>query len=467
MSKKKKNKRKYSSGADRTRQSAAQAGPNSGGALFKLPDGMERYKPEEGKVILRFLPYLVTDPKHPDGDAAPEGDIWYKRPWKRIRSIGVENNSFVSPRSFGRPCPISEYFTTAKADPSIPEKEVNKLKTQDCVMYNVQEIDRKGNASDVMFFSFSYHNFEKQLKKELMDPDNEEFAAFMDLEGGYDVRIRWEEDSFGGHKFMYADKISFVERDEDLDEDILDDVVNLDECLIEKSYKELNNIFLEVDEDEEEDDEGSSKKKKGKGKKPKKKEKEGPELDLDDLVDMSKSKMKKFIKKHDLDVDMDQDEEEIRMDLAKELDLDLPEPDKDEDLECPHGLEFGDDFDDKKKCKKCKLRDECEEAYDKANGNGGDDEDDNPECPNGFDFGDDFGTNKKKCKKCKLAEECEEAQEPEEPKKKKKGKKGKKGGDDECPHGHEWAVDCDEEKDCETCDKWDDCVEAQEALKKK
>ena len=136
MARPSKSTRKYGSAADRAKKAAEQAGPGSGGGTMfqNIPAGVDFYKPEEGKATIRLLPYVVTDPKHPDGEMAPVGDIWYKRPVKRLRNIGTEKKSYISPKSVGKPCPVIEYYTAAKADPSIPDKEANRAKPQDIVV---------------------------------------------------------------------------------------------------------------------------------------------------------------------------------------------------------------------------------------------------------------------------------------------------------------------------------------------
>lgn len=384
MARKSKKTRRYGSAASRTKVAAAVAGPGGGGGtMFKnIPPETKYYTPEEGKVVLRFLPYVVSDPKHPDGAAAPADDIWYKRPFKRFRNIGAEKKPFISPRSVGKPCPVLEYYQVAKADPTISDKEANKAKPQEMVMYNVQIVDRKGDVSDPKFWFYSYYNFEKQLKNELMDPDNEDFAAFMDLEGGFDLKVRWAKESFDGNDFFKADMIQFVERDEDIDEDILDQVVDLDNCLVIKEYKDLNNIFLEFDDDEGEDPPPEKEEKKRSSRKSKTADKE----------ESKKSGRRK------------------------------PPAKKEEKVEenpCPYGYEFGADFDNQRRCTKCKVNDDCGDAYDKAN---------------------------------------------PEPDKKEDKKSGDKS-ENPCPSGFEFGTDCDKNKEiCDDCPKWDDCIDKQDEL---
>jgi len=386
-----KTERKYGSAANRAKAAAAVAGPGGGGGTMfqNIPQDTQYYKPDEGKATLRILPYVVTDPKHPDGDMAPAGDIWYKRPFKRFRGIGTEKKPYISPKSIGKPCPILEYYTAAKADPSIPDKEANKAKPQDMVMYNIQVLDPKTKKwSDPMFFFYSYHNFEKMLKKELLDPDNEEFLSFMDLEGGFDIRVRWEKESFDGNDFLKAGSFTFIERDEDLDEEILDQVVNLDECLVVKPYKELQNIFLEIDEEDAEggDDQVEEK---PEPRAPRSRKTAGAEPEPEKTTRRGRGEKK----------DPDPEPEKPARRRRQE-----PEPEP-QGPECPHGFIFGDDFDTKRKCENCDLFDECGDKF-KADGKSSGKSD----CPHGHVFGTDCD-NKPECKDCQKWDDCMDRQE--------------------------------------------------------
>jgi len=451
----KEGKRKFSSGRDRIKAAAAQQGPGGGGTMFKnIPQGVEFFNPEipkgksSVKYRLRLLPYIVTDPHHPDGpDIAPVGDIYYKRPFKRYRQLGAANRPYISPLSVGKPDPVAEYYKQAKADPAIPEEQANKFKPQDCVMYNVQLVEN-GKPGPVMFWWMSYALFEKQLKVELNDPDNDEYAAFMDLEGGFDLNVRFQKESFGGHNFLAADSISFTERG-DIDESILGEVINLDDVLVIKSYEELNNIFLEIDDQmpaSDPDDPGpdpddqpeTARVRKTTKPEPEKKERkkrepepepEAPSLTAEELDGMSFKEMRRYIVKNDLDIDTDgMEEDECREALMEACEIE-PHSGQVEDSseQCPAGLEFGEDFDTSKKCKKCDKRDDCEAAFEGESG---------------------------------VADP-----EPGPAKATKTDKKAGKAKDsgNKCPSGHKFGVDCDKQKDCDTCDEWEACMSEQES----
>src|SRR5512135_3174256 len=81
---------------------------------LNIPRGVPIIKETGGsRLELDFLPYKVTDPKHPDRkdetERAIPGALWYRRPYRLHRGIGVNNESVVCPTSVGKRCPICEY----------------------------------------------------------------------------------------------------------------------------------------------------------------------------------------------------------------------------------------------------------------------------------------------------------------------------------------------------------------------
>ena len=216
----------------------------------------------------------------------------------------------------------------------------------------------------------------------------------MDLVGGFDLRVRFQKENFAGHDFVSADSISFIERD-DIDESILDEAINLDDVLVIKSYDELNNIFLEMDSGEETEDEPEEKPAK-------------------------ETRQRKTAKPEPPEED-EGTGDDVPLNVGEE---------EDSGSECPHDLTFAVDFNSKKVCRKCEVKDECEEAFDALPEDG-----DGPE---------------------------EHGEQEPEPAPARNKKTAKPKGD--CPHGFAFAVDCDKHKQCDVCKVWDSCMEAQEKL---
>ena len=99
---------------EEVKQNAASGGKNWQ-SWYALPKGVTEWKPEKaGRFILDILPYEVADKKHPD--RVGEGFLWYKRPFAIHKSVGVNNEAVVCPKSIGKPCPICEHRETLNWD---------------------------------------------------------------------------------------------------------------------------------------------------------------------------------------------------------------------------------------------------------------------------------------------------------------------------------------------------------------
>ena len=74
--------------------------------LFRFPDDARSFK-------MDFLPYEVTNAKHPELNEAEgiavQGSLWYRSPFKVHSNVGSDNETVVCPRTFGKKCPICEY----------------------------------------------------------------------------------------------------------------------------------------------------------------------------------------------------------------------------------------------------------------------------------------------------------------------------------------------------------------------
>lgn len=189
----------------------------------------------------------------------------------------------------------------------------------------------------------------------------------------------------------------------DIDDSILDDVFDLDEILNVLSFKELKKIYFEADADEEDEDEEKKSKKKKRKKKTSRKSKRRSKKDDDDSSD-------------------DEDEDEEDDDSSNEDDDDEDDEDLDsDDDEDDDDSDEDDDEDD----------DEEDEEEDEE-----DEEDDEEEDDDDEDEEDD--------------EEDEDDSDEED-----------------CPYGHEFGVDTNDEDDCDDCENWSECQKAKDATKKK
>lgn len=305
---KKKSKFSGKVGADSKRQKTAA----SSYGYLSLPKGLEVWSPDPGsKTKFDIIPYLVNNPKHPDRneelDIATVGELWYKRPFKIHRNVGVKKTSVVCLTSFGKRCPICDYWNKRKKE-GAEKEELDSMKPSLRNLYVIMIKGNKKATGKPQLWDVSQHLFQVKLNEEL--EEREEFEAFPDLEKGFTLSVRFISKTIGGSKpFAEASRIDFEEREEQYDESLLEDVPDLDSLLIELSSKELEVKFFELPPDNEDEDEEESRKKPAK--KSAKKEEEEDEDEDDDSPKRSRKSAspKKPIKKEDEDEE-DEDEEE-------------------------------------------------------------------------------------------------------------------------------------------------------------
>jgi hypothetical protein len=348
MSKKRKSsfKGKVAEDARRQQQAASSYG------YLKLPQGVTIFNPDvDSKVLLDFIPYEVTDPKHPDRDddleKAMVGDLWYKRPFWIHRNVGAGKETVVCPSSIGKRCPICEYQAKRRSE-GADKEEIGAMKRSLRNLYIVIPIEDKKFEHEVHVWDMSQYLFQKQLNIELQEDDD--YEMFPDLEDGWTLKVRFEGKTIGkGEPFADTSRIDFEERPEPYSEDILDEVPNLDEMLTILTSKQLEAMFFEMEVEEEPEDEVTApteRKRKTTDKEEEEEEKEKPTRRS--RKDKEEEKPTRRSRK-----DKDEDEEEKPTRRSRK--------DKDED-ECPHGHTFGKDCEEYDECDDCDLWDKCIEA---------------------------------------------------------------------------------------------------------
>ena len=360
---------------------------------FSLFNEMDCFDKEDKKktasVKLDFLPYIVSDKNHPDkdeaNDIAVKGEQWYKRPYKTHR---IGNETVICPTSIGKKCPICEY-KEKQLKKGADWDDVKEYKPSERSLYVIKEAKKK---SEIQLWGMSCFCFQDKLDEEVKE--DEDYETFPDLEEGKTLKIRFKSESMGKGSGAYAKttRIDFEERRSSFDEAILEEVPDLDEVILNSAlpYKDIEKMFLEVEDDDDEDDDDDKKSKKKKvNKKSKKKNKdedddeedddeEDDEEDDDDEDDdedddddededeeeEKKSRKKKKINKKTKDDEDDEDDEEAddENDGKKQKSKNKSKVEKGKKGKCPHGHKFGKDCEEYDECDGCKKWEECVEV---------------------------------------------------------------------------------------------------------
>lgn len=357
---------------------------------LNLPDGIKQYQVEENtkKVTLDILPYIVTDSKHPNRDEvnniALKGDLWYKRPFKVHRNVGVDNESFVCPKSFGKPCPICEY-QKKRFNEGADKEETKELYPKDRNLYVVSPLEDK-KLEGIFVWDMSQALFQDILKESLEEDSENE--VFPDLEEGRSLELSFKWKTFGKSTFPEVRNINFLDRETPYDESILEKIPDLDSMLKVLSYEELSNKFFEL---EGESDGGALEEPITEKEEPiveRKRKDTPPKEDVadaptwDELLNLSLRNLSRICKRLNLDLSPEgyEDDEDgvqaLREDMAKELGLTIPKitPTKTTNRErptketptntnpCPFKHRFGLDCEKFDDCDTCDLWNACLDA---------------------------------------------------------------------------------------------------------
>jgi hypothetical protein len=213
---------------------------------FKLPDGVEFFKPEKGfGNLIDIIGYRVTMEGHPD-NVAP-GTLWYRRKIWVHYGIGPEEKVFICPKTIHRACPICEEFNKLKKNPNADEDVLKGLKAKWRVLYNV--IDRNDPQKGVQLWDISHFNFGELLDSVLGDAAAGDLSFYEPIDGRT-FKIKFKSKSMGqGSPFLAAEIIQLEQRKKDYREDIVEDALDLDAIMVVLDYKALQREFVGLGED--------------------------------------------------------------------------------------------------------------------------------------------------------------------------------------------------------------------------
>ena len=339
---------------------------SKGGVInYRKYDGeITFFSPAEGKHRINIIPYTIKSKNHPlvKRGEAEIGEMDYVMDFFVHRGVGPSEKSVLCLKNtYGKPCPICEHAAALRK--SGKEKEANALKASRRVAYNIEDLKEPGK---VKVFETSHYLFEKELIEEARDDEEGGFIDFADPEEGKEIKFRASKVSKNGMEFTEFKSFSFENRDEKIDDELLEKAVSFDEILTVPTYEEVEKI-LYGDDDEDEEEEKSSKKSDDEDeeeedneeeekpvKKPSKKSE--PVDDEEDEEEEDEKPMKKSKPKAEPE-DNDEDEEEEEKPAKKS------ESKSSKDCgECPYHHKYGTDCDETDDCDDCDIWHKCVKA---------------------------------------------------------------------------------------------------------
>lgn len=210
-------------------------------------------KKEMDRVNLNILPYQIKSPKHPEVVAGRRKvgqwdyllDVWVHR------SLGPNKKDMLCPKAtYGKACPACE--ERQKLYDEGRDEEAKAFSPSRRAIYNVQLIGRNGPEDAPMIFATSHQCFNKELIEEAgassKGPVPIPFASIGP--DGKVVSFRVSEKTLGSNKFCEAKSFQFLDRDEEVSDEVLEQCVSLDEHLIVPTSKQILDAMYGNDEDE-------------------------------------------------------------------------------------------------------------------------------------------------------------------------------------------------------------------------
>lgn len=304
--------------------------------LKKDDEKLKFFVPKEGTNKINIIPFEVKSKLNPlihQGILKlDEGESDYMLDVYVHRRMGTDNNiDVLCPKeNYGKRCPLCEESSRYYKEGKNEEGKAFRAKRR--IIMNVQPIV-KGEAQELQIFEVSHYLFGKELTEWANEcKDGDDIVYFADTEEGKVVKFKMFIEKFGKNdveKFKYFE---FIDREEEIDDDVIDATYSFDEALVLLSAEEIEKIMYGQDESNESDEEET--------------EKESENKDRDEEEKSEKKSSKKD--------DGDEEEEKEKKSSSK----------KSGKKECPEGHKWGEAGQHKKDCKKCdeEIWDECSEA---------------------------------------------------------------------------------------------------------
>lgn len=354
-------------------------------SFFRSDVDIPFWKCDEGPHVIDIVPYLAG-PNDPDTE---EGEGTYVLEVYVHRDVGnIEGQMVICPsETFGDRCPICEHRKKLTREGDADEDLLNELRPSRYPrsIYNIVCYDsRREEEKGVQVWHTSNYLFEQHLQKLAEGPrrrgssEPDSYVYFAHPTEGKSISFTTE----GKKMNLKHMGLQFVERDYDIDDELLEQAFTLDDLIEVPTYEEIYKMYWgeEGGADEEEDEYDDEEEDEEEEERPARRRK-------------SKSKSKpKRRRPEPEDEEEDEDEEE--------------EEDDTEEGECPAGGVFGEDCNQFDECEDCAAWDAC---YAEMNDGEEDDEDEEED--------EERPRRKSKTKKSKGKK-----REPAKPKKKSKGR---------------------------------------------
>jgi hypothetical protein len=203
---------------------------------------LKAWKCKEGEHIIDIIPFLAGSMHHQVRGGEPTYllDIWVHQ------KVGMDENDVVClARNYNEPCPICEYINAQRLTKGLTEEDEEALKSLNpkrrC-LYNIVCYDStREEDRGVQLWEVAHFLFEKKILSVARNPRGGGFVPFSSPDTG--KSIYFEREGSGITNTQYLGH-KFIERQNRISDEILEEAYVLDELLIKLSYDEIKEALL-------------------------------------------------------------------------------------------------------------------------------------------------------------------------------------------------------------------------------
>jgi hypothetical protein len=197
------------------------------------------WKCSEDEHFINIIPFIagVNHPKVAPGKWAYFLDYFLHR------KVGVNEDNYVCmARTYNKPCPICNHQAELRKGDSYDEDFVKSLNPTRRALYNIECLDSdKEIKKGIQLFDVSHYLFEKELAEKAKKPRGGGFTLFSNAEEGKIVFFRKSGSGATNTEYKAFD---FMDREEIISDELLDNALCLDELLHIPTFEEVEAAFF-------------------------------------------------------------------------------------------------------------------------------------------------------------------------------------------------------------------------------
>ena len=220
-------------------------GNRFGGAGFQdfiSPQGLEKWKPSEGRNFVDIIPYNATE-SHPlvVTGQMEVGDGLYSLDVYVHRDIGPSHRNIPCLKQFGKRCPLCEEANRLRnLGTEEGQKASSALYARRRVVYLIHDL----NSGKYGYWDTGYKSVEQKINaaSEFAIDDSGRKIDVYDWEEGKTVQFMGKESTFNGKKYIEPDGFGFKDR-APLSDEVLSHSQDLSACLNMVSEEDMEKIL--------------------------------------------------------------------------------------------------------------------------------------------------------------------------------------------------------------------------------